>query len=74
MNKEEIQICQRYEDKNMLFGYIQERVKRKMNCVGVAEGRVGLQASWRFHIESKLSFHFDLLKSEAQQEVFQMDS
>ena len=42
-----------------------KELKRKMNYVGVAEGRVGLQASWRFHIESKLSFHFDLLKSEA---------
>jgi len=33
--------------------------------MGVAEGRAGLQACWRFHIEWKVNFHLDLLKSEA---------
>lgn len=47
-----------------------KELKRKMNYVGVVEGRVGLQVSWRFYIELKLSFYFDLLKFEVQQEVF----
>lgn len=34
--------------------------------------QINLQASWRFHTESKVNFHLDRLKPVAKQEAFQM--